>query len=211
MAVLSHFGRAHALLGAFAAQGSTLALLEGDQPRISVTGAAPAEPLGAALRAFLGSEDGREHQPPFRAMAAVLRAPAQAAREILTVPVAHLGAYPVAYTARCSARGGQKWAWTTSKGSFEALLASSCSPFLVRELEAAALAVESGRAGPADMTQWLANKRGRDWRLTPQLARIAEMPDYRPDTRPKLCVGELLDALDCDLTAVEMHEPKESA
>lgn len=212
MVGLSQYGHAYALWSALDARGAAVQIAEdaAGAPEVAIVGIEPPAELLAALRAFLGSELGREHQPPFRAMAAVVRAPGRAAREVLTLPVQFLGSYPIAYTVRCSTRGAraQGWAWTTSKGSFENLVQARTPAFLVRELDAVGLGVEMGRVRPPDFAAWLGQKAGKDFRITPQLARVAEMPAYRDGMKPSLCVGELLDALDCEIAAVELHEPK---
>lgn len=80
--------------------------------------------------------------------------------------------------------------------------------FLARELEAAALALEAGRAGPADFDAWVDAKDRGQWVLSPEHARVAELPGYRPDQKPGLDFAELFAGLGLELVSVDI-EPKQ--
>jgi hypothetical protein len=99
------------------------------------------------------------------------------------------------------------WAWTTARSAFDALVQSSVCAFTAKELERAAYALEHGRAGPGDMVRWCAHKVGRDWVLTPELARAADLRGYvEGKTFSSLTVGELLDGLGAELVSVEWRD-----
>jgi hypothetical protein len=200
---------------------------------VRIPSQAPAE-LKEQLRAFLGSHEGREGSPSYRAMVRTLSAPSLAVRELLCVPVRCLGSYPVAYTARGvtyrsggtlavapasfvrpeQARPGlpvttTRWAWSTSRKGFEALLAGGTSAFSAKELERAAWALEQGRVNANDFTAWCGHKVGRDWVLSAQAARC-DVAAYREgETFSSISLGELLDGFSADLLGVELHEKKE--
>jgi hypothetical protein len=225
MGGLSVFSTALALVRGFEDDGAPHSL---SPDGLTVVGRnRPSDEMAAAQRAFLGAPeafheaagDQRKQLAPYRALRAVVKAEG-IAREVLVLRVRDLARYPVPFTVRFThlagaAAGDQRWparaaAFSTGRAGFGALVAAKVPAFSPSELEAAALAVEMGRAGARDMARWIEAKTGRDWALDVRLARVSEMPAYREGMKPALVLGELFDALGCEIGSVELQEKNEA-
>lgn len=207
---MNPFKLALALVDDFAQAGARLSVLpEGICPSVDVS-----ESLEGRLTALCGAGDARQGLLTNRALRAVILARSRAARELLTLAVEHTSGLPVPFTvrfARTSASGAATTVClcSTERGTFEEATKAGVPTFLLRELEAAALAAEQGRATPVEFDRWLAAKRARpDWRVTPETVGLLE--HVQRDEREALCWGELLEALGCALVDVELHA-KEAA
>lgn len=146
----------------------------------------------------------RDASPRYRALRAVARAPSRAARELLTLPVAYAIGLPHPFTL-AFVRRGRVAVCTTSREMYAQAQAQGHIVFVLRELEAAALAVAEGRAGARTFDGWLERKARGDFRLTPELAGVLAQPARDPSD-PGLSFGELFDALDAELVSVDVHE-----
>jgi hypothetical protein len=197
---LNPFMLALALLDELADAGGRLSLtadgvaLEGDVP----------EALTDRLAALCGSGEARHQLATNRALRAVLSAPSRAARELLVLGVPDAAGLPVPFTLTFR-RGETYCQCSTSREVFEQATRDGVPTFLLRELDAAALAAEEARATPAAMDSWLKAKRARpDWRVTPETAGVLRA-ERDPAMRAR-CFGELLGELGCEL--VDVHLPE---
>jgi hypothetical protein len=143
----------------------------------------------------------RDEGPLFRALHAVVAAPSRAARELLSLPVSYAVGLPYPFTI-IFRRRTLTCVCTTARDVFAQAQAQGAAVFVVRELEAAGLAVAQGRAYPADLDRWAERKRRGEWRLTPELAGALEA-----ETMAMLCFGELFEALGAELVDVALHGP----
>ena len=149
----------------------------------------------------------RDATPMHRALRSVASAPSLAVAELLTLPVAFaaLGApYTITF-----ARKQMVAVCTNSRAVFAAEQGKRPT-FVFRELEAAARAVELGRAGPMHLDQWLQAKQRGAWVLALETAG-GELASEPEQVAPMLTFGELFDALGAVLLDVVVHEPKEAA
>lgn len=153
----------------------------------------------------------RREGPHYRALAAVARAPSRAARELLTLPVSYAVGLSVPFTVTFRRRATECVA-TTSRTDYAAATQRGAVAFVLRELEAAARAVEVGRAHPSDLDRWLELKGcGGSWILTPELAGSLDVPSAAPSRGGGLCFGELFDALGAELVDVTLPDASPAA
>lgn len=195
---MNAFGTALALVDALTQEGAGLEL---DGDGLALVGA-PSEALCGRLVVFCGAHEGREGLDTYRALRAVVRARSRAARELLVLPVSYAVGLPYPFTI-LFVRRACECVCTTSRTAYALALSRGRPTFLVRELEAAALAAEQGRAGARDLDRWLELKARGEWRLTPELAGVLEAPGPRV---AMLCFGALFDVLGAELVDVELLE-----
>ena len=151
----------------------------------------------------------RDAGPRYRALQAVARARSRAARELLTFPVAYAIGLPHPFTLTF-VRKGRACVASTSREMYTRAQAAGHAVFVLRELEAAALAVGQGRAGARAFDGWLDRKARGDFRLTPELAGVLEQARDAGGpvvlAEPGLSFGELFEALDAEIVSVDVHE-----
>jgi hypothetical protein len=164
------------------------------------------------LDALLGAA--RDASPRYRALRAIARAPSRAARELLTLPVAYAIGLPHPFTLTF-VREGRICVASTSREMYGRAQSQGHIVFVLRELEAAALAVAQGRAGARAFDGWLDRKACGDFRLTPELVGVlGHVRDPSEPADPGLTFGELFEALDAEIVSVDVHElvaPREGA
>lgn len=151
--------------------------------------------------------------PGYRALRLMAAAEDLAARECLLLRVRDLPGLPVPFALSFrERRKGRPFALTTTRRWHEKPEAQGLPFFVARELDAASQAAEAGRANADDLGAWLDAKARGQWVLTPERARVAEMPWFRADGPGSTwTLGELCDALGFDLVRVEMFERKAGA
>ena len=201
MAALSVHAQALALFDTCADERVALSLR--DDGRLVVTADHVPDALRARLSAFCAEHEGREGLRTYRALRDIVGAPSRAARELLTLAVGHAVGLPAPFVITF-ARGGQRCVCSTSKDAYTRAVQAGLPAFVLRELEAAALVVEQGRASPRDLDLWLLAKKRGDWRLTPELAGALEAPTVQAGLQPAITFGDLFDALGAELVDVEL-------
>lgn len=201
MAALSVHAQALALFDTCVDEGVTLALLENG--RLVAAAEQMPDALRERLSAFCGAHEGREGLRTYRALRDIVRAPSRAARELLTLAVGHAVGLPAPFVITFS-RGGQRCVCSTHKDAYMRAVQEGLPAFVLRELEAAALVVEQGRASPRDLDLWLLAKKRGDWRLTPEFAGALEAPTVQAGLQPAITFGDLFDALGAELVDVEL-------
>lgn len=161
--------------------------------------------------------------PGRRALAQMVTAPSLAARELLAWPAANLAGLPVPFTLHLERRPpaaaqqaygavAQPFVVTSSRIAYARAQASSVPAFVVRELEAMALAAELERAYPRDLDQWLAQKRSvSGWCVTHEVTGALEVRGVTAEMRSTWTLGRTLDELGAELVSVELHETKGEA
>lgn len=147
----------------------------------------------------------RHASPAYRALSALTGAVSQAAREVLTLDVAHLVGLPVPFTVTFMRRESRCMC-TTAREVYERCVAERVPVFLVRELVLAARAVAQGRVDPSALDRWVAAKRRGPWHLTADRAGVLEGVLEQVALGRALCVGELFDDLGAELVDVVLHE-----
>lgn len=200
--------RAHDLVLACEAAGARLAWNDA-KGALEVAGAQNLhEELRSTLRVHAGQdidEAARAGLESRRALRMVLAAQGYTARALLCFPVAALAGLPLPFTLTCS-RAGAPWLVTTWKADYQSALARGVPGFVLRELEAAALAAEYDRAGPHSLDQWLANKKRGQWVLTLELSGALDLRISSREARTTWSLGRVLDGLGASLVSVLTHE-----
>lgn len=190
---MNPYGQALALFdGVLQARGSLCLVAEG----VGLDGEVP-EALEARLEALCGDQEGREDRASYRALRVIVGAPSRASREVLTCCVAYAVGLPVPFVITFR-RHLRRCVCATARDAYTNAVREGWPAFVMRELEAAALAVELRRAGPSDLDRWIGMKLRGEWRLTPELAGVPV------GVHATICFGELFDALGAELVDVEL-------
>jgi hypothetical protein len=203
------------LVGHCEAAGAVLAWDEAaSQLSLRNAAALPPERL-EALKVATGKdlpEEARVGLESRRALRLVLLARSEAARSALFCPVASLVASElgVPCTLHCE-RAGKPFVLTTSRVGYGEAQARGVPAFVLREVLAATLAAELGRAGPANLDAWLSAKSRGEWVLTPEFAGALDVRGTARDAVPTWRLGQLLDALGAALVEAQVHEVQAAA
>lgn len=191
---MSPHAQALALLDAVQAAGCDLLP---DEDGLAVLGELP-EPLSAVLGAFCGEGDHRTAFGPYRALLAVQRGRTRAVREVMALPVAYAKIPGEPYAVHLD-RKGTCSVFTTSLAIYERELREARPVWRFPEIDAMARAHEVGRLTATGFDRWLAAKLRGGWSLSPELAGC--LPGGHP--APQCTMGELVEALGAEITAVE--------
>lgn len=107
-------------------------------------------------------------------------APSLAVQEMLSFQQHWIADLPIATTLRVSTHGGGCLLLTTSRAALAAALEAQVPAFVGTEITAMALAAEHGRASPAALEAWCAEKlREPGFRVTAQIA--VDLPERQPE------------------------------
>ena len=197
-----------ALFERAAAAGLEVVPVSGNPPTLSVGGTKGADPaILAELRAATGMDLDDAARPGLdsrRGLIQMASARGLAERELLTMPVAWSAGLPCPFTVTFRRRS-RTCVMTTARAAYRRAEAAGAVVFLAREVEAAALALESGRAGPSDFDGWIEAKDRGAWVLSPELARVAELPGYRPGAEPDVDFADFFHGFGLELVSVDIE------